>query len=183
MMRFLPIHIIDEPAFPYRGIMIDTARQFFSMTSLKKIIDSMALGKINVFHWHVVDDDSWPLEIKSYPDFTDYAAFSKREVYTHKDVHDLVEYAATRGVRVVPEIEGPAHLNSIGYKPGWEKLIGCFKGKTAGSGSGAPPYAPIDPTNELTYEILENVFKDIGENFKSHHWHLGGDEVNQGCWN
>lgn len=61
MLRFLPIQITDEPAFPYRGVMIDTARQFFRLPALKKIIDSMMLGKINVFHWHVVDDDSWPL--------------------------------------------------------------------------------------------------------------------------
>jgi len=55
----------------------------------------MMLGKINVFHWHIVDDDSWPLYIKSYPDLTDHAAFTKREIYSHQDVHDLVEYAAT----------------------------------------------------------------------------------------
>jgi len=91
------------------------------------MIDSMMLGKINVFHWHIVDDDSWPLFVESYPTLTDETAFSKYEVYTPEIVADIVHFAAVRGVRVVPEIEGPAHLNSLGFYKPFEKLIGCFK--------------------------------------------------------
>ena len=77
MIRFLPINITDEPGFPYRGVMIDTSRQFYKQEVLENMIDSMMLGKINVFHWHIVDDDSWPLYVESYPDLTDSTAYSK----------------------------------------------------------------------------------------------------------
>jgi hexosaminidase len=82
MVRYSPISIRDRPGLPYRGVMIDTSRQFYSVQTLKDIILSEALGKINVFHWHLNDDDSFPFESRDYPDLTDYTAFSPLEVYS-----------------------------------------------------------------------------------------------------
>ena len=106
--------------------MLDTSWNFYPLTILKKIINSMMLSKLNVFHWHIVDDDSWPMEFKAYPDLTKLSAFSEKEVYSLKDILSLSTYAYKRGIYVVPEIEGPAHLNSLGHLPELTELIGCF---------------------------------------------------------
>ena len=93
--------------------MLDTARQYYKMKTLKEILDSMVLGKFNVFHWHFSDDDSWPMYSKSYPDLTKYSAFSPNEIYTIDMAKEIVQYGNVRGIKVIPEIEGPAHVHSI----------------------------------------------------------------------
>jgi hexosaminidase len=73
-------------------------------------LDTMALVKLNVFHWHITDSQSFPIEIKSQPQLTELGAFSKDQVYTHEDVKEIVEYAKARGIRVIPELDSPAHI-------------------------------------------------------------------------
>ena len=126
MVRYAPIVIKDKPGFPYRGVMLDTSRQFYTKDKVKEIILSEALGKLNVFHWHLNDDDSFPFESADYPDLTDYTAFSDLEVYSIEDVNEITEYGELLGVKVIPEIEGMAHLHSLGLYPNFTHLIGCF---------------------------------------------------------
>ena len=86
-VRFSPISVTDKPRYPYRGFMLDTSRHFYSLDSIFKLIDAMAVAKFNVFHWHIVDDDSFPLELKqSFPNLTFNGAFTENEVYTQSMV-------------------------------------------------------------------------------------------------
>lgn len=86
-VRFSPITVTDRPRYPYRGFMLDTSRHFYSLDSILQLIDAMAVAKFNVFHWHIVDDDSFPLELKqSFPNLTFNGAFTAEEVYTQSMV-------------------------------------------------------------------------------------------------
>lgn len=180
-ISYLPIDISDEPSFPYRGIMIDTGREFFFPDILKMTIDGMMLSRVNVLHWHFSEDDSIAMYSESYPDLVNYTAFSKKEVYSPDDVKDIVHYAKVRGVRIIPEMEGPAHLHILGFYPEFRGMVGCFRNYTSTeSYHGGPPYAPVNPANELTYTFLRKYLTDLNKLFDTDVWHLGGDEVNIG---
>jgi len=180
-IKYTPINITDYPEFPYRGVMIDTGREFFFPDVLKMTIDGMMLGRNNIFHWHFAEDDSIPMYSESYPDLVNYTAFRKHEIYTPENVKDIVRYAKIRAVKVVPEIEGPSHLHILGFYPEFEGMVGCFRNYTSTSSShGGPPYAPVNPANEKTYEFLEKYLNDLSKLFDSDFWHLGGDEVSIG---
>ncbi|KAF9148382.1 hypothetical protein DFQ26_002367, partial [Actinomortierella ambigua] len=95
-----PVEIVDKPKYTHRGVMYDTARNFLPVSAIRKQIDALAFSKLNVFHWHITDSQSWPLEIDNvkYPDFTK-GAYSESEVYTHDHVREVVDYGRKRGVR------------------------------------------------------------------------------------
>ena len=123
-------YIKDAPKYPHRGLLIDTSRNFFSLEILKKIVDGMSFNKMNVFHWHITDTHSFPLVLKSVPELAQYGAYSPEKVYSSDDVRHLVEYARTRGVKVLPEFDAPAHVgNGWQYAeknhPEWGKLAVC----------------------------------------------------------
>jgi len=86
--------INDSPRYSYRGMMLDTSRRYFEVETIKEVIDTLAAAKFNVFHWHIVDDDSFPLELDSYPDVSQNAAFSADNVYTKEMINDVISYAA-----------------------------------------------------------------------------------------
>ena len=111
-----PVSIKDAPLYPVRGIMIDSGRNFLSKKKIYEQIDGMALSKLNVLHWHIVDAQSWPIQIDAYPEMTE-DAYSPNEIYTHAILRDIIEYAGARGVRVIPEIDMPGHANS-----GWKQI-------------------------------------------------------------
>lgn len=102
----------DGPAFAYRGLMLDTARNFMSLDSLKRVVLGMAANKLNVFHWHITDTQSFPLLLKKSPLLAKTGAYSSEMVYTTEDVEDLVKFALVRGVRVVLEVDTPAHAGN-----------------------------------------------------------------------
>ncbi|XP_035226677.1 beta-hexosaminidase subunit beta-like, partial [Stegodyphus dumicola] len=106
--------IEDEPRYKYRGMLIDTARHFQPIKTLKKNLDAMAYNKFNTFHWHIIDDQSFPLESKIYPNLTELAAYSPKHVYTHKNIRDIIRYARYRGIRVIPELDTPGHTQALG---------------------------------------------------------------------
>ncbi|KAF3026311.1 hypothetical protein E8E12_000279, partial [Didymella heteroderae] len=101
-----PVSIRDAPLYPIRGVMVDTGRNFISKKKILEQIDGMALSKLNVLHWHIVDSQSWPLETSAYPEMT-IDAYSSNEVYSQATVKDVINYAAARGVRIIPEIDMP----------------------------------------------------------------------------
>jgi hexosaminidase len=106
--------IRDSPRFQYRGLMLDTARHYIPIPILKKQIDSMAYNKLNVFHWHIVDDQSFPFEMKKYPNITKNGQYTPAHVYTQQQVLDIIQHARLRGIRVIPEFDTPGHVAALG---------------------------------------------------------------------
>ena len=119
-----PVSIKDAPLYPVRGIMIDSGRNYISKAKIYEQIDGMALSKLNVLHWHIVDAQSWPVEITTYPDMTK-DAYSARETYSHATLKEVISYAAARGVRILPEIDMPGHANS-GWKQVNRDMMACI---------------------------------------------------------
>lgn len=119
MLRVLTqASIEDNPAFAYRGLLVDTGRQFFSAEQLKRVIDGMAASKLNTFHWHLTDSQSFPFDSAIFPEMARWGAYSGEQVYTPEDVRDLVQYARIRGIRILIEIDSPAHAGA-GWQWGW----------------------------------------------------------------
>ena len=105
----------DTPAFPYRGLSLDTSRSYFSVEDIKRTIDTLSGSKLNTLHWHITDSQSFPMVIESLPDMHYYGALSPKKVYNRADIQDIVEYGRVRGVRVLPELDAPAHAGN-----GWQ---------------------------------------------------------------
>ena len=122
--------IEDKPMYPHRGVILDTSRNFFSVEILKRVIDGLSYNKMNVFHWHITDSHSFPLEIKSIPELAEWGSYSKHQIYSQTDIKDIVEYARVRGVKVLPEFDAPAHVGN-GWQfaeekfPEWGRLAVC----------------------------------------------------------
>lgn len=175
------IDIIDGPAYPHRGFMLDTSRNYIAIPKIKKTVDTMAMVKMNVFHWHITDSQSFPLVIKSQPTLHRYGAYSHKEIYSAKNVEDIVQFALARGVRVIPELDAPAHVGE-----GWEKtnLTACFNFQPWRKYCVEPPCGQLDPTKDKVYDVLEDIYREMNAMFsKSDLFHMGGDEVSVSCWN
>ena len=111
----LPLYVQDSPDFSYRGLMLDTSRHFFSKKSILRTLDAMMYNKLNVLHWHITDDVSFPIELESYPELAAKGAYSSSETYSKQDVLDVIERATSNGIRVIPELDTPGHVNSWGF--------------------------------------------------------------------
>lgn len=120
-----PVSVKDWPKYQYRGVMVDTGRNFISPAKLKEQVDGLALSKMNVLHWHITDTQSWAIKIDAFPQMTK-DAFSARETYSTNDIKDLIKYAKGRGVRIIPEIDMPGHSAS-GWQQIDESLVTCQK--------------------------------------------------------
>lgn len=99
----------------YRGLMLDTSRNYFTVDSIKRALIGMAHSKLNRFHWHISDSQSFPYVSKAYPQLAQYGAYSSKEIYTADDIRDVVDFARVRGIQVIPEIDAPAHSGN-----GWD---------------------------------------------------------------
>eukprot|EP00795_Rhopilema_esculentum_P012281 gene12281-2924_t len=180
------VDIEDAPAYPLRGFMLDTSRNFFSVDSILKIIDGMALNKLNTFHWHITDTHSFPIYIKEQPEMTQYGAYSQRHIYMPDDVKKIVQYAAARGIRVMPEFDQPAHCGNgwqWGPKKGFGRMATCVNKDPWTSYCVEPPCGQLNPLNDHMYNVLGTIYKSYLEMFDLDIFHIGGDEVNIGCWN
>ena len=129
LMIINSVDIKDSPAFTYRGLLLDTARNFIPVTDIERTLDGMASTKLNTFHWHISDTQSFPLYVESQPNMSFYGAYSVNEIYSQKDVKHLIEYARIRGIRILPEIDAPAHVGN-GFQwtseAGLGDLIVCY---------------------------------------------------------
>lgn len=178
--------ISDSPAFPHRGLLIDTSRNFMTLELVKKIIDAMSYNKLNVFHWHLTDTHSFPFVSKRQPLLSYYGAYSPDQVYRPEDIKDVVHYAMVRGVKVVPEYDAPAHVGSgweWGEKNGLGQMVLCYNKEPWEEYCVEPPCGQLNPVNENIYPILNDIYKDMSELFQSDIFHMGGDEVHLRCWN
>lgn len=131
---------------------------------------------MNVFHWHIVDDQSFPYVSYTYPELTEFGAYDPyNHIYTNADVKDIIEFGRQRGIRVVPEFDSPGHTLS------WGKavpiLTPCYSGSKANG-----EFGPIDPSNNQSYIFLEKFIKELVTVFPDKYLHLGGDEVDFSCW-
>lgn len=123
MLLIKSARIEDRPVYRHRGILLDTARNFISIPVIKRTIDGMGSTKFNVFHWHISDSHSFPMEIPSMPQFTIYGAYGANFTYSPNDVGDIIWYAKLRGIRVLIELDGPSHAGN-GWNWGPEYGIG-----------------------------------------------------------
>lgn len=175
---FVPaLSIHDQPRFPWRGLMIDVSRHFMPIDVLKRNLDGMAAVKLNVFHWHLSDDQGFRVESKKLPKLQKLG--SDGLFYTQEQIRDLVAYAAERGIRVVPEFDMPGH--STAWFAGYPELA-----------SGPGPYrverkfgifdAAMDPTQEHTFKFLDTFVGEMAKLFPDPYFQVGGDEVNGKQW-
>ncbi|BDS07913.1 beta-N-acetylhexosaminidase [Oceaniferula spumae] len=177
--------IKDTPAFPWRGMMLDVSRYFFTKEYVKRYLDMMALHKLNTLHWHLIDDAGWRIEIKKYPKLTEIGGFRGEGenryggFYTQEDIKEIVAYAAARNITIVPEIELPAHtLPALVAYP----HLGCF-----GKQFQVPTRHFISQDlycagKETTWTFLEDVFTEVCELFPGKYIHIGGDEAKYSRW-
>ncbi|SHM17860.1 beta-N-acetylhexosaminidase [Flavobacterium xinjiangense] len=174
---FPVVEITDSPRFTWRGLMIDAVRHFQPVDVIKRNLDAMASMKMNVFHWHLADDQGWRIEIKKHPKLTELA--SDGYYYTQEEIRTVVKYASERGILVVPEIDVPGHGSAIltAYPEIGSKVSNEVT-YTVGRRSGI--YTPtLDPTNPKTYQLLGDIFDEVCPLFPGNYFHIGGDE-NQG---
>lgn len=180
--------ISDKPAFRHRGLLLDTARNYIRVRALMTQIRAMAASKLNVLHWHATDSQSFPLSLPDVPELARYGAYANgSKVYTDQDLTMIVDYARLHGIRVVFEIDAPAHAgNGWQYGPvsGLGELAVCVNLQPWRQFCVQPPCGQLNPANERVYEILGRLYADLvrlmprGEVF-----HMGGDEVFYNCWN
>ena len=192
------VDIQDQPAFGYRGVMLDVGRYYFSPADVKTFIDMLARYKINRFHWHLTEDQGWRIEIKKYPKLQSVAAWRNETIighlnqgaerkfdgqkhggfYTQEEVKDIVEYARKRFITVIPEIEMPGHAQAaIAAYP----ELGCLDKPI-----GVATFWGVSPNvfcpNEATFTFLEDVLSEVMALFPSPYIHIGGDECPKVQW-
>ena len=171
------VTIDDEPRFPWRGLMIDAGRHFQPLDVIKRNLDGMEAVKLNVFHWHLSDDQGFRAESKIYPLLTGKG--SNGLFYTQAEMREVVEYARDRGIRVVPEFDMPCHTTAwfAGY-PDLASGKGPYKIETHWG-----VFNPaMDPTQESTFEFIGRFIGEMTTIFPDAYFHVGGDECNGKEW-
>lgn len=191
---FPTVMITDFPRFTWRGLMIDVARHFQPIDVIKRNLDAMAAVKMNVFHWHLVDDQGWRIELKKHPKLTEMA--SDGNYYTQEEIKNIVKYADERGILVIPEIDVPGHGTAIltAYPEIGSKVINLdsnsIESKKQVSGitsysieRNAGIFTPtLDPSNPKTYQLLSEIFDEVCPLFSGSYFHIGGDENEGKDW-
>jgi hexosaminidase len=181
-----PVSIKDFPKYPYRGIMVDTARNFISVKKIFEQIDGLALSKMNILHWHITDTQSWPMYIEAYPQAVK-DAYSPRETYSPDDVRAIIYYARDRGVRVIPEVDMPGHSAS-GWKQIDKDIVTCENSWWSNDNwplhtAVQPNPGQLDVLNPKTYTVVQKVYSELSRRFVDSFFHVGGDELQVGCFN
>ncbi len=169
--------IADAPRFPWRGLMLDVARHFMPVNTVKHTLDGMAAVKLNVLHWHLSDGQGFRVESRVFPML--HRVGIEGEFYTREQVREVIAYASARAIRVVPEFDVPGHATAwlvhypqLGSAPGpyqWERGHGIFD-------------PVMDPTRESTYQFLDQFFAEMARLFPDPYLHIGGDENNGRQW-
>ncbi|NMB36535.1 MAG: family 20 glycosylhydrolase [Bacteroidales bacterium] len=186
--------IEDSPRFPHRGFMLDVSRTFFDKEYIKQFLDWMSAHKLNVFQWHLTDDNGWRIEIKKYPQLTEKGAWRGRNevipatylsgneryggYYTQKEIKEIVAYAAQRNITIIPEIDLPGHALSSTVV-----LDGVTCGTTTDKASACGEFDNVwCVSKESNYKILDNIFKEIAALFPGPYISIAADEVVWDYW-
>ncbi|KAG8981547.1 N-acetyl-glucosamine-6-phosphate deacetylase, partial [Tulasnella sp. 427] len=175
-----PIVINDRPAFPHRGILLDTSRNYFPKDDILLTIDAMAWTKLNVLHWHVVDSQSFPLQIPAFPELAEKGAYDSKSIYTVEDVKEVVKYAGSRGVDVMVEIDTPGHTTAIAESH--PEHIACANAVPWVKYAHEPPAGQLRITSPETIKFTSELFSSVMQMFPSKYFSSGGDEVNFACY-
>jgi hexosaminidase len=175
--RAAVVTIDDQPRFPWRGLMLDVSRHWMPLPVIERTLDAMAAVKLNVFHWHLSDDQGFRVESRRFPKLHELG--SDGNYYTQSQVRHIVAYARDRGIRVVPEFDIPGHATSwfVGYPelasaPGpyaIERNWGIFQ-------------PTIDPSRSQTYAFLDTFLGEMSALFPDAYFHIGGDEIDDAQW-
>ncbi|XP_031835278.2 beta-hexosaminidase 1 isoform X1 [Nomia melanderi] len=176
------VSISDGPVYPYRGILLDTSRNYFDKSAILRTIDGMAMSKLNTFHWHIIDSHSFPYVSRTWPKFSKFGSYTATKIYNEEDIKEIIAYGLIRGVRVLPEFDAPAHVGE-GWQWVEDDAVVCFKAEPWRKYCVEPPCGQLNPTSEKVYEILEGIYRDMIQDFQPDIFHMGGDEVNLNCWN
>lgn len=178
--------IVDAPKFRYRGLLVDTAHNYFPIAELMMNIDAMAASKLNTFHWHISDSQAFPLHTSSDPELANYGAHTPGDVYTPEDVRAVVRRARLRGIRVLIEIDAPAH---VGHAWSWGpaaqqgELAFCLDVDNWTQYCSEPPCGQLNPFNTHVYDVLERLFVVILRLTEVEDIvHLGGNDISMRCW-
>ena len=171
------VTINDRPRFPWRGILIDSARHFMPIETLKRQIDGIAAARMNVFHWHLTDDQGWRFGSSHFPQLQEKA--SDGLWYSPEQMRDIVSYATRRGVRVVPEIDFPGHASALAVA--MPELIAAPGPYQMERGWGV--FKPLlDPSREQVYQFIDTLVGEVAAIFPDPYLHIGGDEVDASQW-
>jgi hexosaminidase len=184
--RIPSVHIIDKPAFVWRGMLLDCCRHFMSKKFVMRYIDLLAYYKMNRFHWHLTEDQGWRIEIKKYPKLTQIGSWRKEAdgtvyggYYTQDEIREVVAYAAKRHVMVIPEIEMPGHsLAALASYPN----LGCTGGPYKVERRWGVFKDIYCAGNDSTFAFLQNVLNEVISLFPSSYIHIGGDEAPHYRW-
>jgi hexosaminidase len=185
------LSIRDQPRFGWRGLMIDSARHMQSVDDIKQLLDQMAQAKLNVFHWHLTDDQGWRIEIKRYPDLTRIGAWRTPPAagtdgepqryggfYTQDQIRDVVAYAADRHITILPELDMPGHAQAA--VASYPQFGVTGKRPAVSPDWGINPY--LYNVDDQTFVFIENVLDEVMTLFPSKYIHLGGDEAIKDQW-
>jgi hexosaminidase len=191
--------ICDAPRFVWRGFMLDVSRHFYTKAEVEKVLDLMALYKLNTFHWHLVDDQGWRIQINKYPRLTKVGAWRKDigfgldpksstaydaqgrygGFYTQHDIREVVAYAAARHITIVPEIEMPGHSSAALLAC---PELACPNAKISMPDKGGVFTGVYCAGNDATFKFLSNVLHEVAGLFPGKYIHIGGDEVVKSNW-
>ena len=191
------VAIKDKPLLGHRGAMLDVCRHFFTIAEVKRFIDIAAMHKINVFHWHLTEDQGWRIEIKKYPNLVKIGSMRKETIigrnsisktydgtphggyYTQEEIKDIVKYAAERYIEVIPEIDMPGHM--VAALASYNHL-GCRDEKFEVRTRWGISKDVLCVGKESTFEFVEGVLEEVVKLFPSKYIHLGGDECPRDRW-
>jgi len=191
--------IEDQPRFKWRGLMLDVSRHFFTKTEVEQLLDAMAVYKLNTFHWHLVDDQGWRIQIKKYPRLTEVGAWRKGVgfglaaksstayradgcyggYYTQAEIREVVAYAQARHITIVPEIEMPGHSSAalVAYPD-----LSCTGGPFTTDLPGGVFDGVYCAGNEASFAFVQAVLAEVMDLFPGPYIHIGGDEVRTNNW-
>jgi hexosaminidase len=171
------MHLEDRPRFPWRGLMLDACRHWMPVEVVRRNLDAMAAVKMNVFHWHLSEDQGFRVESRKYPRLHELG--SSGDYYTQDQIREVVAYARDRGIRVIPEFDMPGHTSA--WFVGYPELASGPGPYTIGTHYGVFDPA-MDPTKEETYAFLDGFIGEMAALFPDPFFHIGGDEVNGRQW-
>jgi hexosaminidase len=203
------LQITDYPQLSWRGLMLDLSRHFYSIEALKDIIDLLAYYKMNVFHWHMTDNEGWRLEMKKYPKLTSIGSWRKEiygskmygqdsslnwkdtyrygGYYSQEEARELVAYAAERQITIVPEIEMPGHSGAV--LAAYPQFSCSQLPQSVPNSALFNKYNPAPSPNQeycagndSSFLFLQDVLREVMSIFPSPYIHIGGDEVDKTHW-
>ncbi|KAJ4843546.1 Beta-hexosaminidase 2 [Turnera subulata] len=181
------LRVRDSPLFQHRGLMLDTSRNYYPVEDLVRTISAMSANKLNVFHWHITDSHSFPLLLPSHPDLASKGSYGPHMQYSPSDVASIVRLGLEHGVRVVPELDFPAHTGS--WAGAYPEIVTCanmfwWPAETEWNDrlASEPGTGHLNPLNPKTYEVVKDVIRDVVTLFPDTFYHAGGDEIVPGCW-